>query len=421
MIKAEIITIGNELLSGKQTDTNRSMISEILGQAGIETVRMITVGDRIEHITRAVLNNELNCNIRIISGGLGPTHDDLTREALCQCFECELIPDELVLANIEKLFASRNIKMTELNRKQALVPAKAQILMNDKGTAPGLVFEQDQVLFIALPAVPFELEFLMKHRVLPLLKKHFGSLNAVQTRDFIFSGIGESFLYDLLLEKSTLFSESAEFAFLPSPGIIKFRQTIRDKSRDDAQTVFDFTEKQILKAVPQFYIGQDIENIASVLQQFFIERKMSFAVAESCTGGLIAHLITSNSGSSAWFAGGVIAYSNDVKKEQLGVDGRVLQQYGAVSETVVKAMAEGVRRQLHTDYAVAVSGIAGPDGGTEDKPVGTAWIALASPEKTIARLHRFGMSDRAANIRRAANAALMMVLEEVNNKTFSGM
>lgn len=413
MITAEIITIGNELLSGKQTDTNRSMISDVLGQAGIETLRMITVGDRIDHIIRAILNNEMNCNIKIISGGLGPTHDDLTRDALCQCFACELIQDELVLANIEKLFAARSLQMTELNRKQALVPSKARILMNDKGTAPGLVFEQDQVLYIALPAVPFELEFLMKHRVLPLLKKHFGSLSAVQTRDFIFSGIGESFLYDLLLEKTTLFSASAEFAFLPSPGIIRFRQTIREKSPAEAEAIFNSTEKQLMMAAPKFYIGPDIENIASLLQQIFTEKQMTFAVAESCTGGLIAHLITSNSGSSAWFAGGVIAYSNDVKMKQLGVDEHLLQNYGAVSEQVVKAMAEGVRLKLNTDFSIAVSGIAGPDGGTLEKPVGTVWIAVATPGKTISKLHRFGMTDRIANIRRAANAALMMVLEEL--------
>jgi nicotinamide-nucleotide amidase len=419
MITAEIITIGNELLSGKQTDTNRAMISLFLGQAGIDVVSLVSVGDRCDHIRNAILDHHMQCDLKIISGGLGPTHDDITREVLCECFDCELMMNEQVLSNIEKLFKARNLMMTALNRRQAMVPAKAQILMNDRGTAPGLVFEQDQVLYIALPAVPFELEFLMKYRVISLLKEKFGELNAVQSMDFVFTGIGESFLYDMLLEKTTLLTPDNEFAFLPSPGIIKFRQTLRNKSESEASGIFDETEQQILKVVYHYYIGRNIDNIASLLQKIFIQRNMTVSVAESCTGGYISHLITTNSGSSQWFKGGVIAYSNEVKMMQLGVEEQLLEQYGAVSEEVVRAMAEGVRQKLQSDFAIAVSGIAGPDGGTDEKPVGTVWIAVASNEKTIVKLHTFGMSDRTANIRRAANAALMMVLEEANNKTFS--
>jgi len=413
MITAEIITIGNELLSGKQTDTNSALIGMLLGEIGIEVARIISVGDKHEHMRNAILSKEMNCQLKIISGGLGPTHDDITREVLCQCFECELVMNNLVLANIENIFKVRGYEMSERNRNQAMVPSKASILMNERGTAPGIVFEHEQVLYISLPAVPFELEYLMKNKVLPLLKEKLGLLNSIHSRDFIFIGIGESFLYDILLEKSTLFKPENEFAFLPSPGIIKFRQTIREKNQEESFFLFAETERQILATAPLNYFGSDVENIALVLQNIFIRKNMTLSVAESCTGGYIGHLITSNSGSSQWFSGGVIAYSNEVKMNQLGVSSQLLKDHGAVSEEVVIAMAEGARNKLSTDYAISVSGIAGPDGGTDEKPVGTIWIAVASPDKTVAKLHNFGFSGRSVNFHRAAVAAMMMVYEMV--------
>jgi nicotinamide-nucleotide amidase len=411
MITAEIITIGNELLNGKLTDTNSVIISRMLGEAGIVVLRKVSVGDDENDIAGIINDNRKDFHIRIFSGGLGPTHDDKTKQVVCRCFQTELVLHEEVLRNIEHLFAQRKLTLSKANRDQALVPRNARILMNDIGTAPGLLFEIEKTVLIFLPAVPFELEQLMKKSVMPYIISKFGQQQPVRYCDFVFSGIGESFLYELLSSETFLFTQKLEFAFLPSPGVIKFRQTIRNMLSDEADKLFEETEKVLLHAAGQYYVGRNLENIAMFLQNGFISKGMSFSVAESCTGGQISHLITSNPGASAWFRGGIIAYSNEVKVKQLSVDQNAIDKHGAVSEEVVRQMAQGVKQKLSSDFSVAVSGIAGPDGGTEEKPVGTVWIAVASPEGVITKLLHLGTSDRKATMMRASVAALLLAFE----------
>jgi len=416
MITAEIITIGNELLNGKQTDSNSVIISRMLGEAGIVVLRKVSVGDEEEDISGIISDNSKNFHIRIFSGGLGPTHDDRTKQAVCRSFQTELVLHNEVLGHIETLFLQRNLSLSKANIDQALVPRNAGILMNDIGTAPGLLFEHEKSMLIFLPAVPFELEQLMTKRVMPLIISKFGQNHPVRFCDFVFSGIGESFLYELLSSETFLFTQNLEFAFLPSPGLIKFRQTIRNIVSDEADKLFDETENVLIQTAGQYYVGRNIENVATLLQNAFIISGMSISVAESCTGGQISHLITSNPGSSVWFRGGVIAYSNEVKIKQLGVHQNTLDKHGAVSEEVVIEMASGVRQRLNSDFSIAVSGIAGPDGGSDEKPIGTVWIAVASSHSIKTKLLHLGTSDRKATMMRASVAALLLAYEHFKAK-----
>ncbi len=416
MLTAEIITIGNELLNGKLNDTNSSMIASMLDKVDIHVKRKTTVGDDEAQIINIIQDNKESYNIRIFSGGLGPTHDDKTKDAVCKAFKSRLVMNKDVYANIIRLFSERNVMVTPTNEAQAMVPNNAGILMNEIGTAPGLTFVRKNTIYVFLPAVPFELKHLMINKVMPLLLQTNSDDTHVHYCDFIFSGIGESFLYDLLKKETDFFDKNFDLAFLPSPGIIKFRQKIRSQSDSVAASIFDETEKQIEKVAAQFYVGRDVDNPASVLQKIFIQNNLTLSVAESCTGGNIGHLITSVSGSSGWFVGGVIAYSNDVKINQLGVDKLVIDDHGAVSEAVVKSMAEKVRNLTRSNYSIAVSGIAGPEGGTPDKPIGTVWIAVADKKTVKAKLFNFGVSDRNATIQRASVAALVMLLQWVKDR-----
>lgn len=416
MPAAEIITIGNELLNGTLTDSNSVMICRMLTEAGIQVSQKISVGDDIEKITKTILKTDKNIQLKIFSGGLGPTHDDKTKEAVCKSFHSKLVLNVEVLRNIESLFADRKMPVTQINRDQALVPDNAMVLMNMVGTAPGLVMEKDSVLSIFLPAVPFELEHLMKTRVIPLLQNRFPELQPIVHSDFLFSGIGESYLYTLLSSETNLFDKPDSLAFLPSPGLIRFRQILNYQDRESADEIFRSTEQQIMKVAPDQYVGRGVNSIAEVLQMICVENKLTFSVAESCTGGNISHLITSVSGASSWFNGGIIAYSNNVKREILGVEQNLLDQYGAVSEQVVIQMALGVKRILHTECSVAVSGIAGPTGGSADKPVGTVWIASVLNDCVKAELFHFGNTERHVLISRASNVALMMILRQIRRE-----
>jgi nicotinamide-nucleotide amidase len=412
MIRAEVVTIGNELLIGRQVDTNSSFMCAELAEIGISVVRKISVGDDVQEIYEAIDVGANKVNLKIFSGGLGPTHDDKTKEAVCRYFDSELIIDQEVLSHIEQLFARRNVTISQINQDQALVPHNASVFMNDKGTAPGLVLEKDETVFIFLPAVPYELKFLMQYRVKPYLRQKFPEMLPVRICDFLFSGIGESALFELLESQTQLFNGQHEFAFLPSPGLIRFRQTICGENEDTSEKVFNVTEKILTVTAGKYFYGRNAESVAHILQRIFTEKGLTFSVAESCTGGHIAHMITSVSGSSAWFKGGIVAYDNQVKISMLHVNENVLMQSGAVSEEVVRQMAMQCRNEFNTDYAAAVSGIAGPDGGSPEKPVGTVWIALATPDSVKTKLFHFGPSDRSANIQRASNAALMMILDE---------
>jgi len=416
MLQAEIIIIGNEILNGKHVDTNSATISKFMNDAGIVTIRKITVSDTIDDIIQAIGDETKQVQLKIISGGLGPTHDDKTKDAACKYFNSGLKLNEEVLKHIEHIFNVRKLPLTQTNKNQALVPQHAKILMNERGTAPGLVFQRNNTMYIFLPAVPFELEHLMQTKVIPLLRETFPDLKPFHFCDFLFSGIGESFLSDMITNNTLLIHDDADFAFLPSPGFIVFRQKLTGKTNAEAEEIFSDTEHILKHIAAQYYVGRNIQNIASLLQDIFIQKGWHLAVAESCTGGNISHLITSNSGSSAWFKGGHITYSNELKIKGLGVREDTILKEGAVSEAVVIQMAEGIRSITGCDFGIAVSGIAGPEGGSPEKPVGTVWIAVSSKNGTVAKLFHLGSSQRTVTIQRASVSALMMLYNHVNGQ-----
>lgn len=411
MLNAEIITIGNELLFGKQIDTNSTLMAEMLTNIGIRVSRIVSIADDETCIIDAISDQSAGAKITLFSGGLGPTSDDITKETAAKCFGSPLLLNHDVLQHIENMFAFRKLPITETNKKQALVPEKATVLFNDLGTAPGLVFTENNHVYIFLPAVPFELENLMVKKVIPFLENTFSMNERITHCDFVFSGIGESNLFDLIDLKTTILKAGYTVAFLPSPGMIKCRVSILHSTKENVQHVFENIEVEFKQLASQYYVGKNITNIASILQKQFIENQMTLSVAESCTGGNISHLITSNAGSSLWFLGGVIAYSNHVKIEQLTVCKQVLDENGAVSKEVVCQMADGVRKKFSTDWGIAVSGIAGPDGGSTEKPVGTVWIAVSSKQSIEAKLFQFVNAPRHVIIERASIAALMFLKE----------
>lgn len=413
MITAEIITIGTELLNGKTTDTNSTYIAKLLNELGVQVVRKVSVGDNEKDISDLISDDSKSVGVKIFSGGLGPTHDDITKDVICKCFASGLVLNEEVLSNIENFFKQRNVIVTQTNRAQAMVPEKAKVLMNDIGTAPGLLLEKENVIYVFLPGVPFELENLMRQKVIPFLKNHLKGLQNLVFCDFVFSGIGESFLFDLLKTKTTLTENFSDFAFLPSPGLIRLRQIVQSDNQAAASDLFLKTEEQLIHVANEYYIGRNIDNLALLLQELFIERSLHLSVAESCTGGNIAHLITSNSGSSRWFRGGVVAYSNEIKIQHLGVSEDTIIKNGVVSEVVVLQMAQGIRKSFNSDFGLAVSGIAGPDGGSDEKPVGTVCIALDGNNGSVAKRYHFGSSDRNATIQRASVAALFMLYKYI--------
>jgi nicotinamide-nucleotide amidase len=406
-MKAIIINIGDELLIGQVTNFNASWMAEQLNLIGVDVIRINVVSDTQAEILNALNDAEKNAELIILTGGLGPTKDDITSKTLCKYFNTHLIFHNETYNDIERFFIQRGIAITETNRKQAEVPAGCKVIRNIEGTAPGLWFEKDEKIFIATPGVPFEMKTMMTKSIIPAVEKRTGSETIVH-KTVLTQGIGESFLADLISDWENKLPKQIRLAYLPSPGLVRLRLTARGTDKSILQKNIE-NEIQKLKAIISEYIyGYDADTLEQVIGKILIEKMKTVVTAESCTGGYIAHCITKVPGSSAYFKGSVIAYSNEVKEKVLNVKSETLIKYGAVSEETVKEMAENVRVKLNADYALAVSGIAGPDGGTPEKPVGTVWIAVSSEQKTVAVKFLFG-DNRERNIMRAGNAALNLL------------
>ncbi|MBI4645026.1 MAG: competence/damage-inducible protein A [Bacteroidia bacterium] len=405
---AEIITIGDEILIGQIVESNSAYIAEQFTSAGIQLNRIISVGDNPANIINALSEANQKADIVIITGGLGPTKDDITKAVLCEYFNTQLIFDEEAFTNIERHLKYRNIPVNELNRKQAEVPENCKIILNTEGTAPGLWFEKDGTIFIAMPGVPFEMEAMMKHQVIPVLKKRFKLPNIVY-KTVNTQGAYESQLAEILNKwEENLKKNGIKLAYLPSPGIIQLRLSCEGSDRAILTAKLENETEKLKKIIPDFIYGYDEDTLPQIVGKLLIKAGKTLCIAESCTGGMLSHLITSVPGCSDWFRGSVIAYSNEIKEKQLNVSPDTLCNYGAVSKQTVEEMANGVRHLLGGDFAIAVSGIAGPSGGTNDKPVGTTWIAVASSEKSISQNYLFG-NDRSRNIIRASLTALNML------------
>jgi nicotinamide-nucleotide amidase len=413
-MKAEIITIGDEILIGQIVDTNSAWMAEQLNLAGIEVYQITSVHDDRNHIMQALASAEQQVDVVLITGGLGPTKDDITKYALCEYFDTKLVFHEPTFEVIRERFKNRGIDFNKLNRDQALVPESCKVIPNAEGTAPCMWFERNDTIFVSMPGVPFEMKGLMSHEVLPRLLTS-GKLKVIVHKTVLTQGVPESMLAIRIEEWENNLPPFIRLAYLPNPTSVRLRLTAIGT---DAQLLRQEIDRQVgllQLLLPTEIFGYDSETMADSVSRLLKAKKQVLAVAESCTGGYISHLLTLIPGASEWYAGGITAYDNSVKTNLLGVHPETLLQYGAVSENTAKEMALGVKEALKSDYAIATTGIAGPDGGTPDKPVGTIWISVAGPTKLIAQKYVFG-NNRERNIMRSAQTALQMlrrlILEE---------
>ena len=416
MIKAAIVTIGDEILIGQIVDTNSVSISKHLNSAGITVVEKLSIGDTAEQITQTLERVMSFADVVIITGGLGPTKDDITKFTLAKMFSSAMHEDSRVAQHVETLLAKRGVAFNELNRSQAMVPDKCEVLFNAHGTAPGMWFvgERGQIV-VSLPGVPFEMEHLMSDEVMPRLKERL-LLHANIHRTMITSGLAESLLAERISQWEEALPAGIKLAYLPAPNVVRLRLSSYDVENEaEMRQTIEALFSQLYKIIPEHIVGFENASVQELVHDMLIERGASLAVAESCTGGVIASRFTAMAGASAYFNCGVVAYANEVKRDVLGVNAEDIERYGAVSESVARQMAEGARRVAGADYAIATTGIAGPTGGSEQKPVGTVWMAVATPTRTIAQLRNCG-TDRGQIINRASAYAIEMLYKELKNE-----
>lgn len=405
-ITISIITIGDELLIGQTIDTNSAWMAIQLNKAGMWVQRRVAVGDSREDIVQSLQQESEQSDVILLTGGLGPTNDDITKKVLCEYFHTGLVENTEVLEQVKARLMPTAVAMLERNRQQALVPESCLVLPNDRGTAPGLWFEQDNTIYVSMPGVPHEMEGLMSNQVIPRLKQRF-KLPPVTHHTVVTTGIGESQLAERLVEFESGLPAFISLAYLPGNGILRLRLTAWENAEEQTNQL-EASFKALLAIISDVVVDDDDRLLEETVGLLLQRRCLTFSTAESCTGGNIAHKITSIAGSSGYFKGSVISYSNDIKQHVLHVPEDILKKYGAVSEQTVVAMAKGAMNLLKTDVAVAVSGIMGPGGGSEEKPVGTVWIAACMKGKLKTREYKLRYS-RIRNIEMTTNYALNMV------------
>lgn len=413
-MKAEIITIGDEILIGQIVDTNSAWMGQQLNLLGIEIYQVTSVHDSRGHILKALENAEKNVDLVLITGGLGPTKDDITKKCLSDFFHTQLVFYPEVLEHVKSLLSVRNVAINQLNRDQALLPENCTVLHNSAGTASGMWFERNNTIFVSMPGVPFEMEAIMTEEVFPRLKK-LGISQSIVHKTVLTIGIPESMLAERLEHWENALPESIKLAYLPSPMMVKLRLSGYGADEQIIRSEIDEQVSKLLVLIPEAVFGFDSDNLGIAIGRILAARGKTMATAESCTGGSIAQFITSNAGSSAYFNGGVVAYSNEIKQNLLGVRSELIEMYGAVSQEVAESMAVGAQKVLNADYAVATTGIAGPDGGSDEKPVGTVWIAVAGISGVVSKKYIF-KHNRERNIIRTTHTALNMLRTLINSE-----
>ena len=408
MTQATIITIGDELLIGQVIDTNSAWMAQQLNKAGIRVARRVAVGDVWDEIWNTLDAESRQSDIILITGGLGPTADDITKPLLCKYFNGKLIVDKGALDNVVNIFTNiLKRPMIERNLKQAEVPDICKVILNKRGTAPGMWFEKDGKVFVSMPGVPYEMKGMMEDDVIPGLTTHF-KFPHIAHRTLLTAGVGESFLADLVNEFETSLPANIKLAYLPNYGMVRMRLSSTGLEKDTVENEVQHYFDALQLLVKKFLVTNEDEPMQQVLGKLLLSKNRTVSTAESCTGGYIAHLLSQNSGASAYYAGSVISYSYKAKEDLLQVDKTTLETKGAVSEKVVTQMAIGALKNIQTDYTIAVSGIMGPDGGTADKPVGTVWVAVGNNDRIIAEKFFFRF-DRQRNIELTATNALNML------------
>lgn len=416
-VEAEIITIGDEILIGQIVDTNSAFMATLLNLNGITVKQISSVSDEREHILKALDEAKGRADIILMTGGLGPTKDDITKKTLCEYFNTATRFDEEVYQDVVAIFTAYGKDVTPVNRLQAEVPEICTTIRNQHGTAPGMWFEQQGKIFVSMPGVPYEMKAMMKNQVLPKLKEEF-HLPAIVHKTVLTQGLGESYLSDLITAwEDSLANSNIKLAYLPSPGMVRLRLSTHGDNEEELNTIVDKKIEELKAYIGEYIYGYEtfgvpVETLEQVVGRLLKQKKQTLSTAESCTGGYISHLVTKVPGSSEYYIGSIISYSYDIKQTELGVKKETLDTNGAVSQQVVEQMAKAIRIKYKTDYSVAASGIAGPGGGTEDKPVGTVWIAVATPDKVISEKFLFG-TNRERNIQKTANAALNMLRKEL--------
>jgi len=410
-MQCSIITIGDEILIGQTIDTNSAWLGRKLNDLGFDIRQIHSVSDKPDEIVRVLEESLERADLVVITGGLGPTNDDLTKKTLVNYFGGELVLDQEILDRLEGYFKGRGLRMLEVHRQQAYQPNNAKKLINNFGSASGMWFEKDHKVIISLPGVPYETKGIMREYGFDALKAHF-DLPTIYHRTVLTWGRGES----MIAQKIEKWEEEAiqsglRVAYLPSVGMVKIRVSgIGDD--DSIKVLVDQKTEELYQLIPAYIFGENGDSLELIAGKLLLEKGLSVATAESCTGGYLAHKLTSIPGSSEYFKGSVIAYSNEVKENVLKVSKNDLKEYGAVSEEVVKQMAENVRNLLKCDYGIATSGIAGPEGGSKEKPVGTIWIAIASESGVNAKLLRLG-TRRINNIMTTSIICLGRLLQEM--------
>ncbi len=407
---AEIITIGDEILIGQITDTNSAWIAQQLNIIGLRIKQISSVSDDRQHILTALAEASQRADVILITGGLGPTKDDITKKTLAEYFGVDLVENQEALENVERIFNRLRGRVTELlevNKQQALVPANCEVIINQNGTAPGMWFNHNGKIYMSMPGVPHEMKYMMEGSVIPKIKSTL-KLPFIVHKTILTAGEGESYLAEKIADIEDSLPPFIKLAYLPKLGQVRLRLS---GYGDDEKAVNNKVEEYAAKIVER--VGRSVialEDIA--LEKAILDRmaknELTLSTAESCTGGYIAHLITQHPGSSAVYFGGAVSYSYELKESMLGVKNETLWQYGAVSKETVTEMVEGALVNFKSDYAIAVTGIAGPGGGTDDKPVGTVWIGVANAQKTVTKKFSFG-NKREQNIERTAIAALNML------------
>jgi nicotinamide-nucleotide amidase len=404
---AEIITIGDEILIGQIVDTNSAWMAKQLNDAGIRVKQISSVSDDRQHILTALAEAAERADLIFITGGLGPTKDDITKTTLAEYFGVGMVENEVALNNVKRFFEKYNRPLLENNRLQAQVPANCEVINNKNGTAPGMWFNHKGKVYVSMPGVPFEMMYLMEEEVIPKIKASF-KLPVIIHKTILTVGEGESFLAMRIADVEDSLPSYIKLAYLPKLGQVRLRLSGYGDDEAFLRTEIDKYSSKIIEVISDVVAAEEDIPLEKAILNFMTEKGLTLSVAESCTGGYLSHLITQHAGSSQVFFGGAVSYSYELKESILGVKNETLWQYGAVSEPTVTEMVEGALLNFKSDYAIAVTGIAGPGGGLPDKPVGTVWIAVASAQKTVAKKFTFG-NKRQQNIERSAVAALTML------------
>ncbi|MEX0967101.1 MAG: competence/damage-inducible protein A [Bacteroidia bacterium] len=411
-MKTEILIIGDEILNGETQDTNSRFIARQLSQMGLFVNRITTTADHPQAISEALGEVLSRADLVLTTGGLGPTHDDITATALAGFFNCEMIFNEAVYSSIKARFEKRNKPVNPLSRQQAFIPQKARPIINPVGTAPALWFEEAGKIVVALPGVPSETEFLVEHHIMPLLRSKLPD-HYIRYHKLFFTGIGESDLAPMLAEIQATLPRDVTVAYLPGLGYVKIRITASGDDKERISSALSEVAGKMKSVASQYYFGENEDNFARMVSRGLITSQKTVSAAESCTGGYLAHQLTSIPGCSAYFKGSCVAYHNEVKQNVLGVKAETLEKYGAVSEPTVREMVLGALRIFDSDIALATSGIAGPAGGSEGKPVGTVFIGAGTKDHVEIREFHFN-KDRMQNIILSANMALIMLKPYLN-------